>query len=87
MNTLTWLYYFFEKLSFPLLVVVTGLIAIVVAVAKVGLRWSAKLVQPAQPAIPASAANERKFCGDLKEISANVAPVQVVSSDKGQLVI
>ena len=84
MNTLTWFYFFLEKLGFPLLVVVTGLMAIVIAVSKVGLRWSAKLVQPA---IPASAANERKFCGDLKEISANVAPVQVVSSDKGKLVI
>ena len=72
--------------EFPLFIVVTGLIAIVIAVAEVGLRWSAKLVQPGH-GIQDSAASDGKFYGDLKEISANLAPVQVVSTDKGELVI
>ena len=67
--------------EFPLLIVVTGLITIVIAVAKVGLRWSAKLVRPD---IQDSAASDGKF---YEEISANLAPVQVVSTDKGELVI
>ena len=71
-----------ERLSFPLLmVVVTGLIAIVIAAAKVGLRWSAMLVHSA---LQASAASERKSCG---EIPVNATSMQVVSTDKGELVI
>ena len=72
-----------ERPSFPLLVVVTGLIAIVVAAARVGLRWLAKL-HVVRPAFQASVANERKL---RKEVSANVTPMQVVSTDKGELVI
>ena len=71
--------------EFPLLIVVTGLIAIVIAVAEVSLR-SAKLVQPGH-GIQDSAASDGKFYGDLQEISANLVPVQEVSTDKGELVI
>ena len=83
LNTVTWLSVL-EGLSFPLLmVVVTGLIAIVIAAAKVGLRWSAMLVHSALQA----SASERKCCGDLREIPVNATPVQVVSTDEGELVI
>ena len=86
LNTMTYLY-FLERLRFSLftVTVVVGVIAIVIAVAMVGLRWSAKLVQPA---IQPSAANDGKFCEDLKDIPANnVTPMQAVSTDKGKLVI
>ena len=84
LNAVTWLSVL-ERLSFPLLmVVVTGLIAIVIAAAKVGLRWSAMLVHSA---LQASAASERKSCGSLKETPVNATPVQVVSTDDGELVI
>ena len=80
-NAVTWLS-FLERLSFLLLVVVA--IALVIAVARVGLRWSAMLVHSA---LRASAASEGKPCGGLKETPVNASPVQVVSTDDGELVI
>ena len=71
-----------ERLSFPLLVVVV--IALVIAAVKVGLRWSAMLVHSA---LQDSAASERKPCTGLKETPVNATPVQVVSTDDGELVI
>ena len=71
-----------EGLSFPLLIVVV--IALVIAAARVGLRWSAMLVHSALQAL---AANERKSCTDLNETPVNATPVQAVSTDDGELVI
>ena len=71
-----------EGLSFPLLIVIV--IAPVIAVAKVGLRWSAMLVHSALRAL---AASEGKPCGSLKETPVNASPVQVMSTDEGELVI
>ena len=82
MNTVTWLS-FLERLSF-LLLVVAVVIALVVATAKVGLRWSAMLVHSA---LQTTAASERKPCGGLKETPVNATPVQAVSTDNGELVI
>ena len=75
-----------ESLSFPLLIVVTGLIALVTAAAIVCLRWVAKPVHFAST-LQFFAASERKMLIDLKETSASVTPVQTVSTDKGELVI
>ena len=82
MNAVTWLS-FLERLSFLLLVVVV-VIALVIAAAKIGLKWSAMLVHSA---LQASAASERKPCGGFNEIPVNATPVQVVSTDTGELVI
>jgi hypothetical protein len=60
-------------------------IAVVIAAAKVGLRWSAMLVHYALQASPA--ASEGKSFGGLKELPANVTPVQVESIDEGELVL
>ena len=81
MNAVTWLS-FMERLSFLLLAVVA--IALVIAAAKVGLRWSAMLVHSA---LQATATSEGKPCSDLKEMPVNATPVQVVSTDDGELVI
>ena len=81
LNTVTWLYFLEERLSFSLLLV---LVVIVIIAASVSLQWSAKLVQTA---LKPSTANERKSRNTLREISANVTPVPAVSTDEGELVI
>ena len=83
MNAVTWLS-FLEMLSFSLLIVVAIAIVINIAAAKLGLRWSAML---ANSALQASAASERKSCTGLKETPVNATPVQVVSTDTGELVV
>ena len=84
MNTVT-SSHMLEKLIIPLLVVVSGLVAVVIAVVfSVGLRSVAKLVQ----SIPkAPAANEKKLLNYSTKIPVNVIPMQETSTDKGELVI
>ena len=78
MNAMIWLS-FLETLS-----VIVVVIALVIAAAKVGLRWSAMLVHSA---LQASTASEGKPCGRLDKTPVNATPVQVVSTDEGELVI
>ena len=86
LNTVT-SFYIVEELILLLQITVYGLIAIVVAVAiSVGSRWIAKLVQFILQA-PASA-QESQFFNDSRKVPANdMAPMQEISTDKGELVI
>ena len=78
LNAVIWLS-FLETLS-----VIVVVIALVIAAAKVGLRWSAMLVHSA---LQASIASEGKPCGRSDKTPVNATPVQVVSTDEGELVI
>ena len=78
-------FYILEELILPLLIAVSGLIAIVIAVTvSIKSKWIAILVQSI---LQASIAKERKSLNDSEKIPANVTPLQETSTDKGELVI
>ena len=85
LNTVT-SFYILEELVFPLLVViVSALLAVVIATAfGVGLSCIAKIVQSI---LRAPAIKTRKMFNDSSKIPVNVMPIQETSTDKGELVI